>query len=624
MPELTRRNMKKILALLTSVLLIAGIIIGLASAPALAAVCTGTGANFNCGPYAYSQADNNPDGYVINSNGFNDNVQNNCWADPNCQQTITASDPGNWSVTGNEPAGNGSVMTGPQASLNFGNWCAAESTWQNLTKDGCGNNPIGDTPLSALSSLTGATSDSFPHNSQTIAEAGWDIWTNYSADIMVWNDTVNRCNSGSFGGTTLATGVAIGSHVYDVYRYGDPGGEIIFVEEGPGGVGTCAQDASPTVDLKGILSETEALGIKSNITLGLLTYTFELCSTGGSPETFSLSHLTVAGQPGSGGSAPAVTTSAASSITDTGATLNGSVNPEGQATTYQMDYGTTTGYGNSVPIPPGDAGSGTSVIDESQVLTSLQAGTQYHYRIEATNATSTSYGGDQTFTTTGGTAVTADSSAGAKTARHSSLSWSQTVGSGSDRALLAEVSVGIGPPDTGCTVSVKDGTVAMTRLGSIHPDGQNAGILTVWGLPMPPSGVNTITAKVSGCSAGTPAELTGGSVSFAGVSQSAPFGAVTTADGTGAVASVTTPSANNNIVAGFVANGSAIASVHSPATSLFIENKDNNTAAGNSAGAISAATGSAVTISWSQESDWWGAAILQVQHSLRRVYTRSA
>ena len=99
--------------------------------------------------------------------------------------------------------------------------------------------------------------------------------------------------------------------------------------------------------------------------------------------------------------APVVVTKAATSVTSSGATLNGSVNPEGQGTTYKFDYGTTTGYGTSVPSPAGSAGSGTSAVNENSAVTGLSASTTYHYRIEATNATGTTFGSDQQFTTTG-------------------------------------------------------------------------------------------------------------------------------------------------------------------------------------------------------------------------------
>ncbi|HZP53525.1 hypothetical protein [Actinocrinis sp.] len=98
-------------------------------------------------------------------------------------------------------------------------------------------------------------------------------------------------------------------------------------------------------------------------------------------------------------SAPVVTTGAASGVTNTSATLNGTVNPEGAATTYQFQYGTSTSYGSVTPTSPASAGSGSSAVNESANLSGLSPSTTYDYRLVATNATGTTYGSNQAFTT---------------------------------------------------------------------------------------------------------------------------------------------------------------------------------------------------------------------------------
>jgi len=95
---------------------------------------------------------------------------------------------------------------------------------------------------------------------------------------------------------------------------------------------------------------------------------------------------------------PDAITGAATSISSTGATLNGTVNPNGSATTYYFDYGTTTAYSMG-PTAVTSAGSGTSVIPESAVVTGLTPGTIYHFQLVATNGVGTTTGGDLTFTT---------------------------------------------------------------------------------------------------------------------------------------------------------------------------------------------------------------------------------
>jgi thermitase len=99
------------------------------------------------------------------------------------------------------------------------------------------------------------------------------------------------------------------------------------------------------------------------------------------------------------GSQPTVTTNVASSITQTAATLNGSVNPNGRTVTdCHFDYGTSESYGSSAPcasLP----GSGESAVAVSTITGSLSANTTYHFRIVATNSSGTSAGNDQAFVT---------------------------------------------------------------------------------------------------------------------------------------------------------------------------------------------------------------------------------
>ena len=102
-------------------------------------------------------------------------------------------------------------------------------------------------------------------------------------------------------------------------------------------------------------------------------------------------------------SAPTVTTGSPNSVGTTSATVSGTVNPNGRATTYHFDYGASTNYGSTAPGSPyPSAGSGTTAQSVSTNLTGLAASTAYHYRLEATNATGTTYGSDQTFTTASG------------------------------------------------------------------------------------------------------------------------------------------------------------------------------------------------------------------------------
>lgn len=104
--------------------------------------------------------------------------------------------------------------------------------------------------------------------------------------------------------------------------------------------------------------------------------------------------LTTAGE-----SPPVVVTGAAGGLTLTGATLLGTVNPAGYATSYVFEIGATEAYGTDLA---GTLSSGgTEAQSVTLALANLAPLTTYHYRLSATNANGTSYGQDQTFATPG-------------------------------------------------------------------------------------------------------------------------------------------------------------------------------------------------------------------------------
>jgi predicted lipoprotein with Yx(FWY)xxD motif len=67
-------------------------------------------------------------------------------------------------------------------------------------------------------------------------------------------------------------------------------------------------------------------------------------------------------------------------------------------THYRFEYGTTTSYGTSLPVPDGDAGS-AAVAQVAQTATGVQPNATYHYRVFASNSAGPGMSADQTFTT---------------------------------------------------------------------------------------------------------------------------------------------------------------------------------------------------------------------------------
>jgi len=97
--------------------------------------------------------------------------------------------------------------------------------------------------------------------------------------------------------------------------------------------------------------------------------------------------------------APTVTPGAASHVEADAATLNASVDPNGETVgECRFEYGTTAAYGASVPcssLP----GSGTLAVAVSATVSGLQRGTSYYFRAVASNSEGAGEGAQQSFTT---------------------------------------------------------------------------------------------------------------------------------------------------------------------------------------------------------------------------------
>jgi len=94
---------------------------------------------------------------------------------------------------------------------------------------------------------------------------------------------------------------------------------------------------------------------------------------------------------------PEAWTLSASTITPAGATLNGTVSPNGWPSTAWFQWGATTNYGNRTSVT--NLGSGITALPLSVPLAGLTLNGTYHFRIAATNDNGLAYGSDQSFTT---------------------------------------------------------------------------------------------------------------------------------------------------------------------------------------------------------------------------------
>jgi predicted lipoprotein with Yx(FWY)xxD motif len=95
--------------------------------------------------------------------------------------------------------------------------------------------------------------------------------------------------------------------------------------------------------------------------------------------------------------APVIVNKAPTAVTG-GIELHATIYTYESDTHYHFEYGTTTAYGTSVPVPDADAGT-QSVVNVAQTITGLPPSTTYHYRVAAANAGGPGMSPDATFNT---------------------------------------------------------------------------------------------------------------------------------------------------------------------------------------------------------------------------------
>jgi phosphodiesterase/alkaline phosphatase D-like protein len=188
---------------------------------------------------------------------------------------------------------------------------------------------------------------------------------------------------------TTGPATAVGSTTATVTGTVDPGGQSTtwYVE-----YGTSTSYGSKT-DSASAGTGTSAVSVSSDLTSLTpgATYHYRVVATNGSGTSRGSDAVFTTLVP------PVATTGSASGITASSATLNATVDPNGRATTYYFEYGTSTSYGTKTSTA--SAGSSTSAQAVSAAISGLQPGQTYHFRLVATSDAGTSTGSDSTLTT---------------------------------------------------------------------------------------------------------------------------------------------------------------------------------------------------------------------------------
>jgi hypothetical protein len=189
-------------------------------------------------------------------------------------QTLTAYNPGQWSVTSTQKAGNTAVLTYPDAQQLFNNWGNGDF------------NGSQDTPISALAGLTSTYAENMHENAGTAAQAAWDIWTS-SGEVMIWVDTTALRGSG--GAQQMGTGT-IGGIPMTYYVYGGADGLPIIKLN--------TNQRTGTIDILDGLRYFQSKGVvANNATISQVNFGWEICSTGGVAETFEVTDYSLTATP---------------------------------------------------------------------------------------------------------------------------------------------------------------------------------------------------------------------------------------------------------------------------------------------------------------------------------------
>ena len=220
-----------------------------------AGACVTTAAKGNCGPYTYPQIQGNPSEITVGQN---------VWSPiSGWQQTLTATNPGNWQVTANMPDENTAVISFPNTGANY-------------------NSP----QLSSFPAIYSSFSETMGSSSATNAHAAYDLWfNNWKNEVMIQTDFAPsgaRCSSyeasATFGGSN---GVPV--QKWSLCQFGS---ELIWQMP--------TNEASGSVDIKAMTTWLENNGyMPQNSTVTAMSYGFEISSTGGQNQTFRVSNFSI-------------------------------------------------------------------------------------------------------------------------------------------------------------------------------------------------------------------------------------------------------------------------------------------------------------------------------------------
>jgi hypothetical protein len=233
------------------------------------APCVTSAQNGGCGPYHYAG--------ISGSDGYNTQIDQDMWnAIAGASQRLAAYNPGRWSVMADMPAGNTAVVSYPDVQEIYTT---------------ASNRPD---PLSSFRSITSSFTAKGPGSGGgDDYEAAYDIWAgtgtnNGAQEIMIWVDNHGQTPAGSKVATADIQGAS-----YSVWSAG----------RNPVSLVLNSNKTSGTIDILAALDWLESHGyMPQGSGVNQINFGWEICSTGGSAKTFSVTRYKIKSSCASGAS----------------------------------------------------------------------------------------------------------------------------------------------------------------------------------------------------------------------------------------------------------------------------------------------------------------------------------
>lgn len=310
-------------------------------------------------------------------------------------------------------------------------------------------------PITVSSGISGLAANTTYHYRLVVSSASGTL-TGSGASFTTGLNAPEAAtgNAGSIGRTSATVAGSVnprGSSTTYRFEYGTTtsyGSQTATVSAGAGG-STVSVGASLTGLTAGTLYHYRIVAASTAGSVNGADRTFTTSSSSSGPPGAPL--------PSGSTSPPAVATGATNVIGENSVTLTAIVSPNGVATTYRFEYGTTTSYGSQTPTF--SAGSSTSPVSVSAVLVGLASARTYHYRVVATSVHGTSAGADRTFLTLAPSPV-AGSDAGGSTGGGGSS------GGGSGGGSAGSGSTSVPPTTIAAALPARAGAIHATGAGS--------------------------------------------------------------------------------------------------------------------------------------------------------------